>query len=79
MGATAAADMDSSQQRMVEIRTQLEAYDAEKISNMDETGLYFRWLPKRAYVSAGSRRRARGSKGIKDKDRTTLVLKVKTT
>jgi len=78
-GASAAADVESSQQRMAEIRTQLEAYDPEQIYNMNETGLYFRFLPNRAYVSAGSRRRARGSKAMKDKDRVTLVLAVNAT
>jgi len=78
-GASAAADVESSQQRMAEIRTQLEAYDPEQIYNMDETGLYFRCLPNRAYVSAGNRRRARGSKAMKDKDRVTLVLAVNAT
>jgi len=64
---------------MEEIRVQLEAFDPEQIYNMDETGLYFRCLPNRAYVSAGSRRRARGSKSMKNKDRVTLVLAVNST
>jgi len=43
---------------------------------MDEAGLYVRFLPNRAYVSAGSRRRARGSKAMKNEDGVTLVLAV---
>jgi len=78
-GASAAADVESSRQRMAEIRTQLEDYDPEKIYNMDETGLYFRCIPSRAYILASSRRRARGSKSIKEKDRVTLVLAVNAT
>ena len=78
-GGSAAADVEASRQRMEEIRVQLEAFDPEQIYNMDETGLYFRCLPNRAYVSAGSRRRARGSKAMKNKDRVTLVLAVNAT
>jgi len=43
---------------------------------MDEAGLYVRFLPNRAYASAGSRRRARGSKAMKNEDGVTLVLAV---
>jgi len=46
---------------------------------MDETGLYFRCLSNRTYISAVSRRRARGSKEMKAKYRVTLVLAVNAT
>jgi len=79
MGASAEADVEPSPQRMADIRTQLEDYDPEKIHNMDETGLYFRCIPSRAYVLSGSRRRAHGSTAMKEKDRVTLVLAVNAT
>jgi len=75
-GGSAAADLEASRQRMEDIRVQLEAFVPEQIYNMDETGLYFRCLPNRAYVLAGSRRRARGSKAMKNKARVNLVLEV---
>ena len=78
-GGSAAADVEALRQQMEEICSQLEAFNPEQIYNMDETGLYFRCLPNRAYVSAGSRRRARGSKAMKNKDRVTLVLAVNAT
>jgi len=78
-GGSAAADVEALRQQMEEICSQLEAFNPEQIYNMDETGLYFRCLPNRAYVSAGSRRRARGSKAVKNKDRVTLVLAVNAT
>jgi len=78
-GGSAAADVEASRQRMEEIRAELEAFDPEQIYNIDETGLYFRCLPNRAYVMAGSKRRARGSKAMKNKDRVTLVLAVNAT
>jgi len=39
-----AADVESSQQRMAEIRKQLEAYDPEHICGTDGAGLFFRFL-----------------------------------
>jgi len=51
-GGSAAADVEASRQRMEEIRVQLEAFDTEQVYSMDETGLYFRCLPNRAYVSS---------------------------
>jgi len=78
-GGWAEADVVASKQRMAEIREQLAEYDPEQIYNMDETSLYFRCLPNRASVTAGSRPRARGSKAMKAKDRVTLVLAVNST
>jgi len=75
-GGSAAKDAEASMQRMAENRADLSAYDPQQIYNMDETGLYFLCLPSRAYVTAGSRRRARGSKAMKAKELVTLVLAV---
>jgi len=58
---------------MEAVRKGLEAYHAEDIFNMDETGLFFRCLPSQSYVSSGARREARGVKSMKAKDRVTLV------
>jgi len=41
---------------------------------MDETGAFFRCIPNRAYVKAGQRRQARGTKAMQAKDLVTLVL-----
>jgi len=65
-GASAAAAVEALRQRMEEIRVQLEAFDTEQVYSMDETGIYFLCFPNRAYVSAGSRQRARGSKAMKN-------------
>lgn len=75
-GGSAAADVEASKQRMAEIRADLLAYHPEQIYVMDETGLFSRCLPYCAYVTAGSRRRARGSEAMKAKDRVALVLAV---
>jgi hypothetical protein len=48
---------------------------------MDETGLLYRALPTRSYISLeeGSRKNIRGTKVLRAKDRVTLVLCVNAT
>ena len=42
------------------------------IFNVDETGVYYRLLPKRTYLSRTEKRKtARGTKGMKAKDRVS--------
>lgn len=66
--------MSGAAARIAENWTELEAYLWDRIYNMDETGLCFRWIPNRAYGEVGTRRRARGTRAMKAKDRVTLVL-----
>jgi len=73
-GGSAATNEAATKQRMAYIRTDLSAYEPDQIYIMDETGLFFQCLSNRAYVTAGRRRRARGTKAMKAKDRVTLVL-----
>jgi len=73
-GGSAIEAARQGEERMAEIRRELAKYDPDHIYNMDETGLQFRCLPNRAYIAAGQRRRARGTKAMKAKDRVTLVL-----
>jgi len=61
-GGSAATNEAATQQRKEEIRADLSAYEPDQVYNMDETGLFFRCLPNCAYVTAGRRRRARGTK-----------------
>jgi len=71
---SAAKAVRKGERRMAEIGSDLADYDPENIYNMDETGLQYRCLPSRTYISAGRRRRVRGSKAMKAKDRVTPVL-----
>ena len=66
---------------MDDFREQLQDYRPENIFNMDETGLFYRALPSRTYISEsdGDRSKVRGSKALKAKDRITLVLCVNAT
>jgi len=73
-GQAGSADVAGAASRIAEIRAELEPYPAERIYNMDETGLFYRCIPNRAYVQAGQRRQARGTKAMKAKERITLVL-----
>jgi len=73
-GQGGSADTAGAAERIAQIRTQLEDYPADRIYNMDETGLFYRCIPNRSYVQAGQRRQARGTKAMKAKDRVTLVL-----
>jgi len=72
-GQGGAVDKEAAERGMEVVRKGLEAYRAEDIYNMDETGLFFRSLPSQSYVSAGARREARGIKSMKAKDSVTLV------
>ena len=50
-------------------------YDMENIFNVDETGTFFRLLPKRTYLStAENRKTARGTKAMKAKDRVSAYM-----
>jgi len=73
-GQGGSADIEAAAESISEIRSQLDAYTAERIYNMDKTGLFYRGIPNRASVGAGQRRQARGTKAMKAKDRITLVL-----
>jgi len=61
-GETGSTDVAGAAERIDEIRAALEAHLAEQIYNMDETGLFNWCIPNWAYVQAGQRRQARGTK-----------------
>jgi len=73
-GQRGSTDVAGAAVRIAEIRSGIEAYSAERIYNMDETGLFFLCISSRAYVKAGQRRKARGTKAMKAKDRVTLFF-----
>ena len=73
-GQAGSADVAGAASRISEIRAELESYPAERRYNMYETGLFYRCVPNRAYVQAGQRQQARGTKAMKATERITLVL-----
>jgi len=73
-GQAGSADVAGAASRIAEIRAALESYPAERIYNLDETSLFYRCIPNQAYVQAGQRLQARGTKAMKAKERITPVL-----
>ena len=58
-----------------QIREDLREYDAEHIYNVDETGLFYKLLPRRTYVGVHEDRKSlRGVKAMKAKDRVTAFV-----
>lgn len=57
------------------VRDACESYDIKNIFNVGETGLFYKLLPKRAYLaSSGNRKTARGTKDMKAKDRLSAYV-----
>ena len=73
---SAAPDLEASRHWREDNRVQLDPFVPRQIDDGNETGLYCGCLLNRAHAAAGSRRRARGSKAMKNKDGVTLVLAV---
>ena len=73
-GKGGSADVSGAAARIALIWSELEAYAAERICNMEEADLLFLCILNRAYAKAGQRRQARGTKAMKEKDRVSLVL-----
>ena len=58
-----------------QLRSNLAQYPPDHVYNMDETGLFFKLLPRRTYVlESEGRRTVRGIKAMKAKDRITAFL-----
>lgn len=73
-GAGGSADAVGAADRVAEIRDELGEYNPERIFQVDETGLFLRCIPNRAYVVVGQRRGARSTKEMKANDRVALVM-----
>lgn len=60
---------------MIQLRQDLSDYDVECIFNVDETGLFFKLLPRRTYVlELENFKSVRGTKAMKAKDRITAYV-----
>lgn len=59
---------------MLELQGAINEYDLSDIFNMDETGLFYRYMPNWSYVPNGAQRTVRGFIALKSKQRLTLVL-----
>ena len=67
-------DINLSAIEMKERQQKLAGYNLDCIFNMDETGLFFRCLPKRSYILGNEKEsEVRGSNKMVDNNRVTLV------
>ena len=68
-------DFAAISEEMRALRQKLSEYSLDCIFNMDETGLFFRCLPKRSYILGNEKEsEVRGSKKMVDINRVTLVV-----
>lgn len=74
-GEAGSLDAEAAAEGMAAIRRACSKYKVENIFNVDETGIYYRLLPKRTYLSTTEKRKtARGTKGMKAKDRVSAYM-----
>ena len=73
-GEAGSVDKAAAEPSMERIRALVQEYGLEFTYNMDETGLFFKLLPNRAYVKKEDVKVARGTKLMKAKDRVTLYV-----
>ena len=68
-------DFAAISEEMKALRQKLSEYSLDCIFNMDETGLFFRCLPKRSYILGNEKEsEVQGSKKMVDKNRVTLAV-----
>lgn len=74
-GEAGSVDDEAIEEGMAKIRDETKKYDLNNIFNVDETGIFFRLLPNRTFLSKGENRKtARGTKGMKAKDRVSAYM-----
>ena len=60
---------------MSEIREACKKYPPSRIFNVDETGILWKLMPRRTYLSSrGNRKTVRGTKGMQFKDRVSAFM-----
>ena len=74
LGTGGSADAAGAEPLIAGIRKTIDGYSPERIYNVDETGLFYRGIPNRTYVTAVQRRWACGTKAMNAKSRVTLGL-----
>ncbi|CAB1111078.1 unnamed protein product [Ectocarpus sp. CCAP 1310/34] len=74
-GEAGSVDKEAIKEGMEEIRALCEKYPARFIFNVDETGLQWKLMPRRTYLSTSEdRKTARGSKSMHFKDRLSAIM-----
>jgi hypothetical protein len=73
-GEAGAVDHEKIKEGITKMKNIIADFDEENVYNMDETGLFYRLLPRKSYVFKGTESRMRGKKGMKAKDRLSLYV-----
>lgn len=74
-GEAGSVDHEKVKEGLEAIRQKCEKYDTENIYNVDETGLQYKLMPKRTYLSMKENRKtARGTKDMHFKDRISAFM-----
>lgn len=74
-GEAGSVDDEAIADRLRRVRVVCAEYDPDCIYNVDETGLFYKVLPKVTYLAPGEdRKTTRGVKGMKAKDRVTAYM-----
>lgn len=74
-GEAGSVDDEAIADDMEAIRAACLNYEIDNIFNVDETGIFFRLLPKNTYLSTSENRKtARGTKSMKAKDRVSAYM-----
>ena len=74
-GEAGSVDSAAIAQEMENLRQKLASYELKLIFNMDETGLFFKMLPRTTYLSSKEDcATTRGTKGMRSKDRLTVLV-----
>jgi hypothetical protein len=74
-GEAGSVDAAAIAEGLASLRELMAGYDPDHIYNVDETGLFYRLLPRRTYTSLlESKKSVRGTKGMKAKDRLSIYI-----
>ncbi len=74
-GQGASATVESAAEDMAKLRDRLREFDVDCIYNVDETGLFYKLLPKRSYVTQYENKKTlRGTRQMSAKDRITAYV-----
>lgn len=72
VGQGGSATYEDAVGKMSELRKRLSSYDVENVYNVDETGLFYKLIPRRTYILACENKNTlRGTKGMGAMDRIT--------
>ena len=75
LGEAGSVDTEAIEDEIEEIRALCAKFPARRIFNVDETGIQWKVMPRRTYLSnSENRKTARGSKGMTFKDRLSARL-----